>query len=85
MRRIEIGNATEPLSEYAQRADAGPLVVTVDGRPIAALVPLEDTDLESLALGADPGFVDIIDRSRRRQAEEGGLSNEEMRRRFANE
>lgn len=85
MRKIEIGDATEPLSEYAQNAGAGPLVVTLDGRPIAALVSIEDTDLESLALGADPGFVDIIDRSRRRQAEEGGISSEEMRRRFAHE
>jgi prevent-host-death family protein len=81
VRTVEIGDATESLAEYAQRADLGPVVVvTVEGRPIAAVVPVEGADLESLALGVDPGFAEIIERSRSRQAREGGISSEEMRR-----
>lgn len=41
---VEIGDATESLAEYAQRADLGPVVVTVEGRPLAAVVPVEGAD-----------------------------------------
>lgn len=82
MRTLEIGEATGSLAEYARKADAGPLVITDAGRPIAAVVAIENTDLESLALGTDPKFQEIIQRSRKRQREEGGISSEEMRRRL---
>jgi prevent-host-death family protein len=82
MRTLEIREATGPLAEYARKADAGPIVITDAGRPIAAVVAIDDVDLESLAVSADPKFQEIIQRSRKRQSEEGGLSSEEMRRLF---
>ena len=52
------------------------------GKPIAALVPVEGVDLETLAVGTNPDFLDLIERSRRRQLAEGGRTLEEVRRRL---
>jgi antitoxin (DNA-binding transcriptional repressor) of toxin-antitoxin stability system len=81
MKRLQITKATAPLAEYARELK-GTLVITEKGRPIAALVPIEGVDWESLAVGTNPKFVDLIERSRRRYEVEGGISSEEMRRHF---
>lgn len=39
-------------------------------------------DLETLSLSTDPEFLELIQESRTRQAQEGGLSSTEMRRRL---
>jgi prevent-host-death family protein len=85
VRRVEVSDATESLATYIRNAAAGPVVVTDEGRPVAALVMLEDTDLETVALSTDPEFLEIIQSSRTRQAHEGGLSSAEMRRRLEGE
>jgi hypothetical protein len=40
-------------------------------------------DLETLSLSTDPEFLELIQRARARQAEEGSLSSVEMRRRLS--
>jgi prevent-host-death family protein len=84
VKKVEVTDATESLAAYVLEADAGPVVVTEAGRPVAALVLLENTDLETVALSVDPEFLELIQRSRARQANEGGLSSAEMRRRLKN-
>lgn len=82
-RRLDIGDATEPLSEYARQVSsgAGSVVVTADGRPVAVLVPVAgEGDLERLSLGANPRFIDIIARSRDRRVREGGVRSADVRR-----
>ena len=84
-RRIEMAEATRPLAEYAKQIGDGeqPLVVTSSGRPVAAVIPIADEDdLESILLSNNPKFLEIIERSRARQAIEGGIPHEEVRRRF---
>jgi len=85
VRKVEVTDATESLATYVRRADAGPVVVTEEGRPVAALVLLEDTDLETVALSTDPEFLELIQASRSRHAQHGGLSSAEMRRRLEEE
>jgi len=86
IRRVEVANATESLATYVRNAaESGPIVVTDEGQPVAALVILEDTDLESVALCTDPEFLALIQSSRARQAREGGLSSTEVRRRLESE
>jgi len=82
VKRVEVAEATESLATYIRQADAGPVVVTEAGRPVAALVLLENTDLETVALSTDPEFLDLIQRSRDRHSREGGLSSAEIRRRL---
>ena len=59
-----------------------PVIVTSKGRPIAALVSIENADLETVSLSINPQFLELIERSRARQRAEGGISSEEMRRRL---
>jgi antitoxin (DNA-binding transcriptional repressor) of toxin-antitoxin stability system len=82
MKVIEMKDATGSLAEYAGRVDVEPVVVTVDGRPVAALVALENVDLETVALSQNPKFIELIERSRARHEAEGGISSAEMRRRL---
>lgn len=85
VKRVEVTDATESLAAYVRQADAGPVVVMEEGRPVAALVLLENTDLETVALSTDPEFLELIQNSRSRHARQGGLSSAEMRRRLEEE
>ncbi|HXE54793.1 MAG TPA: type II toxin-antitoxin system prevent-host-death family antitoxin [Tepidisphaeraceae bacterium] len=82
MKTISLKDATGALSEYAQSVNGEPLVIVRRGKPLAALVSLEGADLESAAVSLSPVFQKIIRRSRERQAREGGLSLDEVRRQF---
>jgi len=82
IRAVEISEAVQSLGEYAQHIGAGPVVVTSGGQPVAVVVSVENADMESISLSLNPEFMEIIDRSRARQEKEGGISSEEMRRRF---
>jgi prevent-host-death family protein len=82
MRTLELSDATGSLAEYAREVEREPLVLTVDGSPVAALVSVEQVDLETISLTTNPRFIALIERSRARQKAEGGISSEEMRRRL---
>ena len=66
VRKVEVADATESLATYIRKAagSRSPVVITDDGIPVAALVMLEDTDLETVALSTDPGFLELIQGSR---------------------
>lgn len=83
-RTVELTEATQSLAEYAQQVDGGAIIVTNNGRPIAAVVALPNTDAETLALSQNPHFLAIIERSRARQTREGGISSADMRQQFNN-
>jgi len=82
MKTLELVQATAPLVEYAQQLSREPVILTVDGKPVAALMSIEDTDWETVALSTHPQFLALIERSRARQKAEGGISSTEMRRRL---
>jgi antitoxin (DNA-binding transcriptional repressor) of toxin-antitoxin stability system len=79
LRTIDITEATQPLAEYAQQADSGPLVVTANGKPIAIVLPIENADTETITLSEHPQFLAIIERSRDRQQRAGGLTSDAVR------
>jgi len=70
------------VAEYAAEVDKEPVIVTSKGKPIAALVSIENADLETVSLSTNPKFLELIERSRARQRAEGDISSEEMRRRL---
>jgi len=82
MKVIEKADATATLAEYAAEIESGPVIVTSEGRPVAALVPIENTDLETVSLSTNRDFLELIERSRARVQADGGIPSEEMRRRF---
>lgn len=82
MKTMEMDSATAPLAEYARNVNKEPVILTVDGKPVAALVPIDNADLETVTLSTHPRFLALIERSRARQKAEGGVPSEEMRRRL---
>ncbi len=82
MKTVEIDKAKSSLAKYTKGVAKEPLVVTVGGKPVAALVGIGNADMETVSLSNDPKFLALIERSRVRQKSEGGISTEEMRRRL---
>src|SRR5688572_26577847 len=82
MKVLDKREATASLAEFAELNRDEPIVVTNKGRPIAALLPIEDADLETVSLCLNPAFLDIIERSRASQRAGRTISLQEMRRRF---
>ena len=82
MKALEIQQATAPLADYVRNINEEPVIVSVGGRPVAALVPIQNADWETARLSTDPQFLALIQRSRSRQEKEGGIPGREMRRRL---
>jgi prevent-host-death family protein len=82
MKTVEVTKATLSLADYTKEVIEEPVVVTVKGKPVAALVSILNADLETVSLSHNEKFLNLIDRSRSRQEREGGVSTEEMRRRL---
>ncbi|HUT34632.1 MAG TPA: type II toxin-antitoxin system prevent-host-death family antitoxin [Planctomycetota bacterium] len=82
MKTVEMDEAKGTLAEYARGLRREPVILTRRGKPVAALVSVEDEDWESISLSTNPEFMAIIERSRRRHAAEGGIPIAEVRRRL---
>lgn len=82
MKIVEQAKATATLAEYASQIENGAVIVMNEGRPVAALVPIENADLETVSLSTNREFLELIERSRSRVQAEGGISSEKMRARF---
>ncbi len=83
MKTLEMVKATEPLADYAKNISKGPVILTVEGRPVAALVSIENADWETISLSTNSEFIDLIDQSRAMQKAEGGISSAQMRQRLS--
>jgi antitoxin (DNA-binding transcriptional repressor) of toxin-antitoxin stability system len=77
---VEKEEVTARLAGYVEEARSGPIVVTMGGRPIAFLATVKGSDLEDLSIGTDPGFLEILSRSRESHKGRGGVSMERLRR-----
>lgn len=82
MKRVEVTEATGPLAQYAKELHEDALLIMEHGRPLAALVPVGDADSETISLSTNREFMAIIEKSRASLRESGGVSSEEVRRRF---
>lgn len=83
MKTLDIAEAIGPLAKYAEEASIETVVITREGEPVAAVVPIEAADLETLSVATNADFVAMIERSRARFPAGSGVSTEEMRRRLA--
>jgi antitoxin (DNA-binding transcriptional repressor) of toxin-antitoxin stability system len=74
VKTLELRKATGSLAGYVGAAQKGPVVFTVKGDPVAALVPVTNADLETISLSSNPTFLRLIGRSRTAWKAGGGLS-----------
>jgi prevent-host-death family protein len=82
MRTVDIAEATGSLSEYARQVRSGPVVVTRRGKPVAVVVAVRGVDVETLSLSTNASFMALIERSRASYRANGGLSLDQVRRRY---
>ena len=83
MKTLELRKATGSLAGYVGDAQKGPVVFTVKGDPVAALVPVTNADLETISLGSNPDFLRLIGRSRTAWKTRGGSSTAQVRRQLS--
>jgi len=82
MKTVEATKATLPLADYTKKVKKQPVIVTIKGKPVAALVSISNADIETVSLSNNPQFLNLIERSRSRQKSERGISTQEMRSRL---
>jgi len=82
VKAVEITQAEGALIECARKARRGTVVLTKRGIPGAALAGIDSLDWEDLVVGSDPGFLALIERSRRLYKPGAGIPLEEMQRRY---
>jgi len=80
VKTVDIEEATMSLADCARIAGQEALVITEHGKPVAVLLPLENTDLETASLSSNPRVLSLIERSRSRMSQEGAVSSVEVRR-----
>lgn len=82
MKTLDVSQATGELSSYAEHVRKEPLVVTDQGKPVMALVSIENADMETVTLSTDSRFIALIERSRTRYKAGAGIPLAEIRRRY---
>lgn len=83
MKTLELRKAGGSVATYVGDAKKGPVIFTVKGDPVAALVRVTNADLETLSLGSNRKFLRMIARSRTAWKTKAGLSAREVRRRLS--
>ena len=79
MKTASIAEIETKFKDFVKASEAGPVVVTDHGRPVAVLVGIEDEDdVERLLMGCSPQLRAILDRSWQQIQEGQGISHEEF-------
>jgi hypothetical protein len=78
MRTIDLSEVAA-LVPLLQSENQEPLFVTQNGQTVAAIVPANAEEAESLLLSINPTFQAILDRSQKRLELEGAVPSAEVR------
>src|SRR5207302_8227270 len=77
MKIVSVADVKARLSAYLKESQAGPVIVTRNGKPVAVLLAVTDEDeLERLVLAHSPKFRAILEKSRRQIEETGGIPHD---------
>ena len=82
MKTMEFSKAPESVQNFARQAEGDTLVLTRRGKPVFAIVPVDDVDAETIALSTNPRFRAILKKSDERLRKEGGIPFDEACKRF---
>jgi PHD/YefM family antitoxin component YafN of YafNO toxin-antitoxin module len=82
VKTLELSHATAPLLQYAKENSKEPLVLTRKGRPVAALIQIEDVDWETVSLCGNPQFIAMLEDARAQHRAGLGIPIEELRKEF---
>ena len=86
MKIATVADVKSRLSAYLKESEAGPVVVTRNGKAVAVLIAIgNEDDLERLLLAHSPRFQAILEKSRRQIGKRGGIPHEEFWREMKSE
>ena len=82
MKIASVADVQSRFSDFVKASAQGPVVVTQNGRPVAALLGIEDEEeLERLILAYSPRLRSILDAAERRVRDGKGIPHNEFWRR----
>src|SRR5947209_20198954 len=77
MKIASVAEVKARLSAYLKESQEGPVIITRNGKAVAVLLAVTDEEeLERLVLAHSPKFQALLDQSRRRIEETGGISHD---------
>ena len=82
MKTLDVTESTASLAQCIRGVKKRPIILTRKGKPVAAIVSIEDADWETMSLSMNPKFVALIEQSRAQLRTEGGIPSAEVRRRL---
>jgi prevent-host-death family protein len=79
MKIVSAGKVKTNFGAYLQECQEGPVIVTKNGRPVAALISAtDDEELERLVLAHTPKFRRLLDAAEQRIRKTGGIKHEDF-------
>jgi prevent-host-death family protein len=76
---VPVAEVKARLSAYLEASADGPVIVTKNGRPVAALVAVSDEDeIERLVLAYTPRFRRLLEEAEARIRRAGGVEHAEF-------
>jgi prevent-host-death family protein len=79
MKIASIADVKAQLSSFVRESEAGPVIITKHGRPVAVLLPVTDeAELERLILAYTPRFRELINQAEQRIKETGGVKHDDF-------
>lgn len=79
MKIASVADVKAQFSAYVKESELGPVIVTRNGRPVAALLAVkDDEDLERLILAHSPRLQAILETGRQQIREGQGISHEDF-------
>ncbi len=79
MKIASVAEVKAQFSSFLRASEAGPVVVTRNGRPVAVIVAVQDEDeIERLLMAYSPRLQAILEESRKQIREGDVLSHEEF-------
>jgi len=79
MKIAPVADVKAHFSRYLELSEEGPIIVTKNGRPVAALVSVtEEGELERLVLAHTPKFRHLLDAAERRIQRTGGVKHQDF-------
>jgi prevent-host-death family protein len=86
MKIAPIADVVARLSSYLEQVENGPVIITKNGRPVAALVAItDDEELERLVMAHTPRLRKLLDAAAERIRQSGGIPHDELWRQVAEE
>jgi hypothetical protein len=79
MKLVSVEETDLNLTALAELAKDGPVILTRNGKPLAAVKDLSGSDWESVSLANNARFLALIEESRQSYREEGGIRLDDLR------